>query len=149
MDPPLAALHYGRLALVARCPAEPAREDDSGSRPSASLSIGVRRWLARKRYLIDEAGTDWHTRFPDPTIGDAILDRLVHNGYRLELQGESPRKLDSPLPMPTPLGYNTDATVASLRQADDIPGMEGRAGRTAQYRQVLPQAVWREMNDLK
>ncbi|MGD2178646.1 MAG: IS21-like element helper ATPase IstB [Anaerolineae bacterium] len=44
---------------------------------------------------------DWHARFPDPTIGDAILDRLVHNAYRLELQGESRRKIDSPLPMPT------------------------------------------------
>jgi DNA replication protein DnaC len=44
---------------------------------------------------------DWHARFPDPTIGDAILDRLVHNAYRLELQGESRRKLHSPLPMPT------------------------------------------------
>jgi len=45
--------------------------------------------------------TDWHARFPDPTIGDAILDRLVHNAYRLELTGESRRKLNSPLPMPT------------------------------------------------
>ena len=45
--------------------------------------------------------TDWHARFPDPTIGDAILDRLVHNAYRLELTGESRRKLDSPLPTPT------------------------------------------------
>ena len=44
---------------------------------------------------------DWHARFPDPTLGDAILDRLVHNAYRLELQGESRRKVDSPLPMPT------------------------------------------------
>jgi len=45
--------------------------------------------------------TDWHVRFPDPTIGDAILDRLVHNAYRLTLEGESRRKIDSPLPMPT------------------------------------------------
>jgi len=44
---------------------------------------------------------DWHGRFQDPTIGDAILDRLVHNAYRLELQGESRRRIDSPLPMPT------------------------------------------------
>jgi DNA replication protein DnaC len=44
---------------------------------------------------------DWHARFPDPTIGDAILDRLVHNAYRLDLQGESRRKFDSPLPMPS------------------------------------------------
>lgn len=44
---------------------------------------------------------DWHARFPDPTIGDAILDRLVHNAYRLDLLGESRRKVDSPLTMPS------------------------------------------------
>ena len=44
---------------------------------------------------------EWHARFPDPTIADAILDRLVHNAYRLVLKGESRRKTDSPLPMPT------------------------------------------------
>ncbi len=43
---------------------------------------------------------EWHARFPDPTIADAILDRLVHNAYRLVLKGESRRKTDSPLPMP-------------------------------------------------
>jgi DNA replication protein DnaC len=44
---------------------------------------------------------EWHVRFPDPTIGDAILDRLVHNAYRLTLQGESRRKVHSALLMPT------------------------------------------------
>ncbi len=44
---------------------------------------------------------EWHARFPDPTIGDAILDRLVHNAYRLNLKGESRRKINSPLTMPT------------------------------------------------
>ena len=44
---------------------------------------------------------EWHVRFPDPTISDAILDRLVHNAYRLTLRGESRRKVDSPLTMPT------------------------------------------------
>ncbi|MEO5757702.1 MAG: ATP-binding protein, partial [Mesorhizobium sp.] len=28
----------------------------------------------------------------NPTIADAILDRLVHNAYRIELTGESMRK---------------------------------------------------------
>lgn len=28
----------------------------------------------------------------DPTLADAILDRLVHNSYRLALKGESMRK---------------------------------------------------------
>lgn len=36
---------------------------------------------------------DWHLRIPDPTIADAILDRLIHNAYRLNLEGESQRKL--------------------------------------------------------
>jgi DNA replication protein DnaC len=40
---------------------------------------------------------EWHERIPDPTLGDAILDRLIHNAYRLELEGESMRKLHSPL----------------------------------------------------
>ena len=44
---------------------------------------------------------EWHARFPDPTIGDAILDRLVHNAHRLALKGESRRKIGSPLRMPT------------------------------------------------
>lgn len=40
---------------------------------------------------------EWHARFPDPTTADAILDRLVHNAYRLTFRGESQRKLRSPL----------------------------------------------------
>ena len=40
---------------------------------------------------------DWHIRVPDPTLSDAILDRLIHNAYRLELQGVSMRKIFSPL----------------------------------------------------
>ena len=42
--------------------------------------------------------SDWHSRIPDPTLSDAVLDRLVHNAYRLQLQGESMRKLLSCLP---------------------------------------------------
>lgn len=40
---------------------------------------------------------EWHAQIPDPTLADAILDRLIHNAYRLELQGESMRKIHSPL----------------------------------------------------
>ena len=35
----------------------------------------------------------WHDVIADPTLGDAILDRIVHNAYRLELDGPSMRKL--------------------------------------------------------
>ena len=41
----------------------------------------------------------WHERIPDPTLADAILDRLVNNAYRLQLSGESQRRLRSSLLM--------------------------------------------------
>ena len=34
----------------------------------------------------------WHEQIGDPTIADSILDRIVHNAYRVELNGESMRK---------------------------------------------------------
>jgi DNA replication protein DnaC len=34
----------------------------------------------------------WHEAIGDPTIADAILDRLVHNAYRVDLKGDSMRK---------------------------------------------------------
>jgi len=35
---------------------------------------------------------NWHDVMQDPTLADAILDRLVHNAYKIELTGESMRK---------------------------------------------------------
>jgi DNA replication protein DnaC len=35
----------------------------------------------------------WHEHLADPTIADAILDRLVHNAQRLALTGESMRRV--------------------------------------------------------
>ena len=34
----------------------------------------------------------WHEAIGDPTMADAILDRLVHNAHRLQLAGESMRR---------------------------------------------------------
>ena len=34
----------------------------------------------------------WHAHLDDPTLADAILDRLVHNAYQIELKGDSMRK---------------------------------------------------------
>lgn len=44
--------------------------------------------------------TDWHARFPDPTLADAILDRTIHSAYRLSLTGDSQRKLRGTRAMP-------------------------------------------------
>jgi DNA replication protein DnaC len=40
----------------------------------------------------------WHEQIGDPTLADSILDRLVHNSYRIELDGESLRKQRSRKP---------------------------------------------------
>ena len=34
----------------------------------------------------------WHETIADATLGDAILDRLVHNAHRIDMTGESMRK---------------------------------------------------------
>ena len=39
----------------------------------------------------------WHDYIGEPTLADAILDRLVHNAYRLALKGESMRKINANL----------------------------------------------------
>jgi len=44
---------------------------------------------------------EWHALFLDPTIADAIQDWPVHNAYRLTIRGESRRKTEAPLSMPT------------------------------------------------
>jgi DNA replication protein DnaC len=36
---------------------------------------------------------NWHDFINDPTLADAILDRLLHNAHKINLKGESMRKL--------------------------------------------------------
>ena len=50
----------------------------------------------------------------DPTLADAILDRLVHNAYRLELRGDSYRRA------------HTDATTGSAEPAAPATAAEAR-----------------------
>ena len=38
----------------------------------------------------------WHAYIDEPTLADAILDRLVHNSYRVNLKGGSMRKRKPP-----------------------------------------------------
>lgn len=38
---------------------------------------------------------NWHEAVGDKTLADAILDRLIHNSYRISLEGESMRKNQS------------------------------------------------------
>lgn len=35
---------------------------------------------------------DWHQIVADPTVADALMDRLIHRAHRIELRGDSMRK---------------------------------------------------------
>ena len=57
------------------------------------LEIVEDRYDARSIIVTSQVPIDrWYEIIGDPTIADAILDRLVHNAYRIELSGESLRK---------------------------------------------------------
>lgn len=49
---------------------------------------GKRSTLVTGQLPIDQ----WHQAIGDPTLADAILDRIVHDAYKINLQGESMRK---------------------------------------------------------
>ena len=44
--------------------------------------------------------THWHELMDNPTVADAILDRIIHNAYKINLKGESMRKKKSKLTKP-------------------------------------------------
>jgi DNA replication protein DnaC len=57
------------------------------------LEICDDRYQSRSMILTSQVPTThWHEQIGDPTIADSILDRLVHNAHRIELDGESMRK---------------------------------------------------------
>ncbi len=57
------------------------------------LEICDTRYQARSVLLTSQIPiASWHAQIGDPTIADSILDRLVHNAHRIELQGESMRR---------------------------------------------------------
>ena len=57
------------------------------------LEICAARYGRRSTVLTSQLPVaSWHAQIGDPTIADSILDRLVHNAYRIEMDGESIRK---------------------------------------------------------
>ena len=49
---------------------------------------GLRSTIVATQLPLDK----WHDIIGDPTLADAILDRLIHNAYKITLKGESMRK---------------------------------------------------------
>jgi len=86
------------------------------ARPPGNLE---ERYGRRSTMITSQLPVDrWHEIIGDPTYADAILDRLVHNAHRIELEGESMRrrtrakqseKIDQP-----PLPVDTNPSPARL-----------------------------------
>ena len=67
------------------------------------LEIVEDRYERRSTLVTSQVPVDrWYEIIGNPTIADAILDRLVHNAYRIVLTGESLRKRRPPDPARTP-----------------------------------------------
>lgn len=73
--------------------------DDLGLQPLTSTQAGdlleviEDRHQRRSTILTSQLPiTDWHDNLGDPTLADAICDRLLHQAHRLELRGESMRR---------------------------------------------------------
>jgi len=62
------------------------------------LEILEDRYAARSTIVTSQIPVEkWHGLIGEPTFADAILDRLVHNAYKLKLKGGSMRKTNSQL----------------------------------------------------
>jgi DNA replication protein DnaC len=53
------------------------------------FSVGLVSMATRRRRLVDV----WYGAIPDPSIADALLDRIVHTAHKIVLRGDSMRKL--------------------------------------------------------
>jgi DNA replication protein DnaC len=63
------------------------------------LEICEERYDLRSTILTSQVPvTKWHAQVGDPTLADSILDRLVHNAYRIDLTGGSIRKIKNRKP---------------------------------------------------
>ncbi len=65
------------------------------------LEIVEDRYDAGSLLIASQLPVDrWYDIIAIPTLADAVLDRVVHNAYRIELSGESLRKRQVPEPAP-------------------------------------------------
>jgi DNA replication protein DnaC len=96
------ARHDGRYKKIMRslAKAELLILDDLGIAPMSAEQLRDLLEIIDERYqkgsiLITSQlpVASWHEALNDPTMADAILDRVLHNAYKIELKGESMRKL--------------------------------------------------------
>lgn len=62
----------------------------------------------------------WHPQIHDPTIADAILDRIIHDSMKLSLNGESMRKLTSKLTPKTEKNKHDEQNSSPAQDSDEV-----------------------------
>ena len=79
--------------------------DDFGLAPLSALEardlleVIDERVLSRSTVIASQLPVEhWHGAISDPTLADAILDRLIHHAHKIQLKGESMRKKKPPTP---------------------------------------------------
>lgn len=77
--------------------------DDFGLHPLDDQSNLILLEILEDRYALGSTivtsqfqVSDWHDLVSNPTVADAICDRLVHNAHKIELDGDSMRKKKKP-----------------------------------------------------
>jgi len=79
------------LAVVDDCLAPMAETSLSGARVARELDRLMNE-RGKPKMVVSDNGSELISN-ADPTIADAVLDRLVHNAHRLALKGDSMRKI--------------------------------------------------------
>ncbi|MCP5527836.1 MAG: ATP-binding protein [Verrucomicrobiales bacterium] len=79
-------MHYTELNKTLR-PACPLFRGKTNLLEIIDDRIGRGATLLTSQYPVGQ----WHDTIGDATVADALLDRLVHNAYRIELDGKSLR----------------------------------------------------------
>jgi len=74
--------------------------DDWGLKPFTTEEMHELMELVEMRYQNSSTifcgqlpSSNWHELFEDPTVADAILDRVIHNSHKFNLIGDSMRKV--------------------------------------------------------
>ena len=68
-------------------------EGFKGKQVSDLLDVIEDRYEQRSTIIVSQLPvSEWYGLMDNPTVADALLDRVIHNAHRLELTGESQRK---------------------------------------------------------
>ena len=87
------------------------------------LEIVERRYRRKSLLIGSQIPAElWHSMLGEPTLADAILDRIVHNAYHIELDGESKRR---EVHLPPLDGLATVPSQARESPARHAPGASG------------------------